>query len=282
MTTSGPGTVQSNARIKVLLLGGISEAKKLAQQLHNNGISLVYSIQGSVRGFNADYEVTSGGFSQYCISESSKNNSVSGLNVYLEKNRITLIVDVTHPYADVISVNAQESAKLTNIPYLRYTRPPWSIEKLAASPFSLQVQELASYEEILAKTHTFKRLFWAVGYNSLAKLECHHPSNQQWIFRAAKKPTTEYLERTEQGVAHLDFIEQIGPFTLQDETKLFQQKQIDALICKNSGGNFNEAKLKAASALDIPVFLLKRPNKIAANRQYSSIETLFNAIIARI
>ncbi len=274
--------MQSNTPTNVLLLGGISEAKKLAQKLHDNGVSLVYSIQGSVRGFNADYEVTSGGFSQYCNNEASKNSSVSGLKVFLGKNNITLIVDVTHPYANAMSVNAQESAKHINIPYLQYTRPSWNIEKLAAPPWPLQVQELASYEEILSKTHTFKRLFWAVGYNSLIKLEHHHPSHQQWIFRAAKKPSVEYLEGPEGGVTRLDFIQQIGPFTLQDETELFQQKHIDALICKNSGGNFNEAKLKAASALDIPVFLLKRPNKIAANRQYSSIETLFNAIIARI
>ncbi|MBV1920257.1 MAG: precorrin-6A/cobalt-precorrin-6A reductase [Pseudomonadales bacterium] len=274
--------MRNNTSTKVLLLGGISEAKKLAQQLHKNGISLVYSIQGSVRGFNADYEVASGGFSQYCDDESSRNSSVSGLSVFLEKNNITLIADVTHPYADTISVNAQESAKHTKTPYLQYTRPPWSLEKLSSSPWSLQVQELTSYEEILAETHIFKRLFWAIGYNSLATIEDHHPPHQQWIFRAAKKPAIECQEKPEQGVAHLDFIQQIGPFTVKDETELFQQKQIDALICKNSGGKFNEAKLKAASALDIPVFLLKRPNKIAANHQYSSIETLFNAIIARI
>ena len=64
-STQGKAKLQDEASNKVLILGGISEAKKLAQQLHDNGIPLIYSIQGNVRGFDADYEITSGGFSQY-------------------------------------------------------------------------------------------------------------------------------------------------------------------------------------------------------------------------
>ena len=56
--------VQTNVSGKILILGGISEAKKIAQQLHDAGISLIYSIQGGVRALNAYYEVVSGGFSQ--------------------------------------------------------------------------------------------------------------------------------------------------------------------------------------------------------------------------
>ncbi len=267
---------------KVLILGGISEAKKLAQQLHDNGIPLIYSIQGNVRALEVDYEITSGGFSQYSDSTSSKGCSVSGLGIFLKKNQITLLVDATHPYAETMSVNALASTQNINIPYLQYVRPPWSLEELTASPWPLQIEELATYELVLAETHRYKRPFWAIGYNSLSHLVDKQPAHQTWVFRTAKKTPNEPLAFFEQDPANIEIIQEIGPFDIQHETKLFQRKQIDALICKNSGGNFNEAKLKAASALDIPVFLLKRPNKIAANCQYSSIETLFNAIIARI
>ena len=276
--------MKSSSKIpsKVLILGGISEAKKLAQQLHNNGIPLIYSIQGGVRGLDVDYHVISGGFSQYEQGDFSKDSSRSGLDIFINKHQITLLVDATHPYAETMSSNAQESAKRANIPYLQYTRPAWNLTELSTAPWSLQIEELTTYEHILAKTHQYGRLFWAVGYNSLNHLTLKQPPHQSWAFRMAKKPSSEQLDAITQGSKHIDIIQQIGPFDVQQETELFQQKQIEALICKNSGGNFNEAKLKAASTLDIPVFLLKRPNKIAANRQYSSIETLFNAIIARI
>jgi len=276
------GSIQNKASDNVLILGGISEAKKLAQQLHDAGVSLIYSIQGGVRELNADYDVASGGFSQYSDTESAKDSSVSGLDFFIKKNHITLLVDATHPYAVTISNTAFEISKRTGIPYFQYTRPPWDKEKLSAAPLLLQVHELPSYEQILSETQEFNRLFWAIGYNSINDLIYKLPSHQRWIFRTAKKPSTEDLKTLEQVAAGIDTIQQIGPFNVQHEIDLFQQKQIDALICKNSGGNFNEAKLKAASALDIPVFLLKRPNKITANCQYSSIETLFNAIIARI
>jgi len=146
----------------------------------------------------------------------------------------------------------------------------------------LRVTELESYELILAEIQQYRRPFWAVGYKSLNHLASKQPTKQTWVFRTAIHPSIEQLKTIDKGPAQIEIIQQIGPFETNQETNLFQQKQIDALICKNSGGKFNEAKLKAASALDIPVFLLKRPNKFAANCQYSSIETLFNAIIARI
>ena len=275
-------SIQTKALGKILILGGISEAKKLAQQLHDTGVSLIYSIQGSVRELKADYDVVSGGFSRYSQTESPKGSSISGLDIFIEKNQITLLVDATHPYADAISNTAFESSKRSNIPYFQYTRPPWDKEELSKAPLLLKLQDFPSYEQILSKTHKFNRLFWATGYNSISSLAHKRPSHQRWIFRTAKEPSAEDPKDLEQVDTGIDTINQIGPFSVQHEIDLFQQKQIDALICKNSGGNFNEAKLKAASALDIPVFLLKRPNKIAANCQYSSIETLFNAIIARI
>ncbi|OUR99114.1 hypothetical protein A9Q81_11060 [Gammaproteobacteria bacterium 42_54_T18] len=276
------GSIQTKASAKILILGGISEAKKLAQQLHSSGFSLIYSIQGGVRKLKADYDVAAGGFSQYSDTDSPKDSSLSGLINFIRKNQITLLVDATHPYADTISNTALETSKRLNIPYLQYTRPPWNKDELTTAPLFLKVQELSSYEQILSVTQEFNRLFWAIGYNSISNLTHKLPSHQRWIFRTAKETSAEDLKNLDQVATGIDTIKQIGPFSVEHEIDLFQQKQIDALICKNSGGNFNEAKLKAASALDIPVFLLKRPNKIAANCQYSSIETLFNAIIARI
>lgn len=41
---------------------------------------------------------------------------------FIQKNNISLIVDLTHPYARLVSENAKKAAEKMNIEYIRYTR----------------------------------------------------------------------------------------------------------------------------------------------------------------
>lgn len=49
----------------LLILGGTADARKLAQALYEQGISVIYSVAGLVRLPNVDCPVISGGFTQY-------------------------------------------------------------------------------------------------------------------------------------------------------------------------------------------------------------------------
>lgn len=50
-----------------------------------------------------------------------------------------------------------------------------------------------------------------------------------------------------------------GPFLLEEERALFERRQIDVLISKNSGSTATEPKLEVARELRVPVLVLKRP-----------------------
>ena len=50
-----------------------------------------------------------------------------------------------------------------------------------------------------------------------------------------------------------------GPFSLEQERKLLQKYQIQAIVSKNSGGDATYAKIIAARELNIPVIMVKRP-----------------------
>ena len=65
----------------LLLLGGTSEAKQLANTLHHQGIRLIYSIAGLVRTPSLESEVVIGGFSQF-----------GGLDCFIKENNISVDV----------------------------------------------------------------------------------------------------------------------------------------------------------------------------------------------
>ena len=50
-----------------------------------------------------------------------------------------------------------------------------------------------------------------------------------------------------------------GPFTVAAETRLLNDRQIDVLVTKASGGVATRAKITAARALGLPVIMIRRP-----------------------
>ena len=56
-----------------------------------------------------------------------------------------------------------------------------------------------------------------------------------------------------------------GPFTLEDELHLMQERGITHLVTKNSGGTQVAGKLEAAVQLSIPIIVIKRPRLPKAN-----------------
>ena len=50
---------------------------------------------------------------------------VAGLTDYLEANEVDLLIDATHPFANRISANAAEAAKISGTPVFALTRPGW-------------------------------------------------------------------------------------------------------------------------------------------------------------
>ena len=45
---------------------------------------------------------------------------------YLKAQRIDRLVDATHPYAGLISINAVGASNAAGVPLVRYMRPPWT------------------------------------------------------------------------------------------------------------------------------------------------------------
>ena len=253
--------------MKLLLLGGTADARKVTRELDEqgllqtssgsgNGIKLVYSIAGLVRMPQVPCEVISGGFSQY-----------GGLQVYIEENGIDGILDVTHPFAEKMSNTAVAAARHSNIPCWRFHRPAWT--KQADDCWQL----FDGWQELIPALVGKKSVLLTAGQldQSLidqlveqAKVTCIEGESQQLILRTAAPPRAELPDS-------ITWIKALGPFKEADELALFKEYQVDVVVSKNSGGEATEAKLAAARKLGVEVMMLQRPTFDAADQQFSTV-----------
>jgi precorrin-6A/cobalt-precorrin-6A reductase len=224
--------VRKTQQKKILLLGGTSDAISLAKKYISQKTDITYSIAGLVRQPNLDCKIHTGGFQ-------------GNMADYLRTHQFDLLIDVTHPYAVIISQNAENAAKKVGIRYWQIIRPPW--KKTGGDNWT----EYSNWYDLLLKLHNFKRPFFAVGRQPLEQLD-DISEHQHWLVRTAIPSTIQHPK--------LEIIAAIGGFSLPEELALFDQYKIDVLICKNSGGDVVSSKLLAAKQRNIPVLMQTRPS----------------------
>ena len=218
---------------RILLLGGTSEARDLAQRLVAANADAITSLAGRTPRPDYPGNVRIGGF-----------GGAEGLTAYLRRERIDVLVDATHPFAEVMSPNAHAACITAGIPYLRLERPPWT-----AGPADhwREVDTLHHAERLLPFG---ARVFLAVGAQSVAPFLGR--SDLALVVRAILRPD-------DGGHPNFTFIKARPPFALAEDLALFQTHQIEWIVAKNAGGSAADAKLLAARELSIPVAMVRRP-----------------------
>ncbi len=187
---------------------------------------------------------------------------VAGLADYLLNERIVVLIDATHPYADTISANAAAAARRANVAFVALRRPPWT-----AVDGDRWTDVKEARDAVRALGTKPRRVFVALGRQELAPL--------------TDAPKHFYLIRSVDAVdppldlPQVIYITARGPFNEADERALLLAHKIDAVIAKNSGGTATYGKIAAARALGIEVILLRRPEAPAAG----AVETI-DAVIA--
>ena len=246
--------------MKLLLLGGTSDAIELCQQFLQEGYDVIYSIKGLVRQPKLSCEVHTGGF-----------GGVKGLSHYLQQKSIDYLIDATHPYAVKISRNASLAAQQINILCFHYARPPWQ-----KHPDDIWIGYQSNQQLITllsSDDYGLSRPFFTVG---------QLPAE----FLATKNTQHHYTIRT--AIAQkrvrdkVTWVKSIGPFTLENERLLFKAYAIDALVSKNSGGVSVAAKIQVAREMKIPVFMLQRPELKTDYPIFNHQDKLLKAILGNL
>jgi len=237
---------------RILILGGTTEARELAERLaKRTDLDIVVSLAGRTRSpAPQPVPVRSGGF-----------GGAAGLAEYLRQERIDVLIDATHPYADIISANATAAARQSGVPLIALQRPPWGA--LAGDRWNEATDVAAAVRQLGARP---RRAFVTLGRTELGPL--------------TTAPQHFYLIRSVDPVApplplpRVDYLVERGPFSEADDRALMRAHAIDVVIAKNSGGAASYGKIAAARALGIEVIMLRRP----ALADEAAVETVDQAI----
>jgi precorrin-6A/cobalt-precorrin-6A reductase len=185
-----------------------------------------------------------------------------GLAQFIADEGIDLLLDATHPYAAQISANAARAAQLAGIPCWALRRPAW--QPRAGDDW----REVSGWAELITALEPFHRPLFTLGREPLQHLD-EIPAHQFWTLRALD---------VYPGNARCEVIGARGPFLLEDERALFERRQIDVLISKNSGSTATEPKLEVARERGVPVLVLKRPGLPGVDREFGSVAEVLAAL----
>ena len=220
----------------VLVLGGTTEARRLAGRLHaTRGIRVTSSLAGRVATPRMPPgEVRVGGF-----------GGAEGLARWLCEHEVGAVIDATHPFAGTISFNAARAAADAHVPLLALRRPGW------APADGDDWHPVGSLEEAAEAARALgSRVFLTTGRMGLASFA--HIGDVWFLVRSVDAPDGPCPPR-------MDVLLDRGPFTLDGERELLRRHRVDVLVTKDSGGAATAPKLTAAREAGVPVVIVRRP-----------------------
>jgi len=223
---------------RLLLLGGTGEALALARRLAEAmpDLAVVTSLAGrTIDPVLPPGEVRRGGF-----------GGIDGLVHYLGDEKITLLVNATHPFAATMSAHALAAREATDIALLRLLRPAWRKQPVDSWIRAHDVRAAAAICKWLGR-----RVLLALGSQEL-----HHFAGvprAHFVVRMVDAPTAALP------LANYEVIAAKGPFSLADERRIILEYGIDLIVAKNSGGDATFAKIAAAREFSIPIVMVDRP-----------------------
>lgn len=224
--------------MRILILGGTSEARALAQRLAGDtAFEATLSLAGRTRNpWLPPIPFRIGGF-----------GGVEGLRDYLAAEKIEAVIDATHPFAVQMSENARLACVAARVPLAVLTRPEWQAQEgdrwIVVDDIEAAVSALGEMPQRVLLTHG------RLGFAAFARRPQH-----DYLVRTIDRPDD--IELLPQ---HRLILER-GPFDRASELQLLRDERIDVIVSKNSGGAATYPKIEAARELGLAVVMIRRPH----------------------
>lgn len=239
--------------MRVLLLGGTSEARALAALLVDAGLEVTTSLAGRVSRPRLPVgDVRIGGF-----------GGVEPLRAYA--GAYDVVVDATHPFSVGISTNA--TLACTDRPLLRLERSGW--ERRDGWQVASDHEQAAGLAAGLGH-----RVFLTVGRQELGRF-VPALTGHQVLARVVEEPALTLPSSWQ-------LITSRGPYPLAAERELMIEHDIQVLVTKDSGGDFTSAKLDAAEELGVAVVVVRRPHPIGGVPVVHDVGAAFSWVLDRV
>ena len=220
--------------MKILILGGTGEARELAGRL----VALGHDVTTSLAGRTQRPALPAGDL------RVGKFGGIPGLVGYLKMTGVERLVDATHPYAGLISINAVAAAQQSGIPLVRFMRPEW------VEPAGANWRHVDGLDAAAAALPSGATALITTGHEGLEVLL--ERDDCRLIVRLIEAPEVEFPRHAKSILAR-------PPYALEGERALFLREGVTHLVTKNSGGEQTAAKLLAARELGAEVIMVARP-----------------------
>lgn len=225
----------------ILVLGGTSDSLNIAETLEQKGYDVCFSVAtdyGEQLAKEKVSKVTKGRMNQEQMSD------------YFLDHNVDLVLDATHPFADIVSKTAILAAKDSQINYVRYERP--RVDMTHAIKVNSNEEACAWVNE-----HISGVIYLTTGSKTLSFFK-NHLGLERLVARIL--PTAEVLLETERLGFKAHQIEGLkGPFSVAMNKALIENNKAQVMITKESGtaGGILE-KIDACHQLNIPCVVITR------------------------
>ncbi|MGA0616719.1 cobalt-precorrin-6A reductase [Paracoccus sp. KR1-242] len=220
--------------MRILLLGGTTEAGSMARLLAAAGIDAIYSYAGRTSApVGQPLPMRIGGF-----------GGVEGMAAFLRETAVTHVIDATHPFAAQISRNAVAASALIGSGLIALERPAW-----VEQPGDHWIDVADFPAAAAALPGDGEGVFLAIGRQNLAPFLA---IRQRWLLR--------FAEVAAHPLPGATLIASRGPFTVAGDVQLMRRHDIRHVVTKNAGGSAAQAKLVAARELGLGVVMIRRPD----------------------
>lgn len=243
----------------IWIIGGTSDAMQLVKLVKQKGEkSLLVSTTTKYGAQLAQ---------QQDVTVTQQQLSQSEMQKLIDINQINLVIDASHPFAQVVSENAIAACKAKSVRYIRFER--------AAVPLK-NGKYYSSYTEIVNELKSKKgNVFLTIGSKNL---DAFNELERDRIFPRVL-PVVDSIEQCDKvNIPPHQIIASKGLVSAATNKAIMVEYDIQHLVSKDSGkaGGLFE-KLDAANELNIPVYILQRP-QINYPEMYNDMQLLLDSM----
>ena len=192
---------------------------------------------------------------------------------WIKKNKLDILVDGSHPYAQEVTKNAMECTRELNIKYVRYERPG-ALEQVSGD----DIIRVKDYDEAIKYIKTLNgNVLNTTGGNNVTKF-INIDFNYRVIHRILPSPAV-LNKIVDAGIKIRDIIAIQGPITYDLEKAFIKQFDVKAILTKDSGvqgGVLN--KFNAARDSNIKTIVIEK-TKFDYELEFNDEESLVNFLV---
>lgn len=231
----------------ILVFGGTTEGRLLAEELQDTGIELHICVATE---YGASLIPQSHNIFVHCgrMQEEGIEEMLAGLAP-------EYCLDMTHPYAEDITKNVLRACRKKNTPYIRVSRKSGE----NADSRILYFESMEAVVEYLGQTAG--TILITTGSRDLEKYTAIKGYRERCVARVL--PTISVMEKCQKlGFEGKNLIGMQGPFSEELNFCMLKQIQASYLVTKNAGkeGGFQE-KCEAALRAGVKVLVIGRPKE---------------------